>query len=177
MKEIHGNNIWFFNNGQTVPSGDNSRNWEACKTYGFVSAGQTQKDYTYARKPRTNDILCIYQSNVGYVGIGIVSRPALPINQFLLDDGKSLRNRPGIVMGDRRNHGLFHLEDDPVLCEQVIKVEWKVIDKEPLWIGKNEDGFFAPRATCKSLNEQSPTLKKIQEHFKVIFISEKFKVT
>lgn len=91
-QEIIGNDIWFFNNGANVPNGDQSRNWEACKKYGFISAGQTKKDYTYARKPKTHDILCIYQSERGYVGIGIVERPAIPIRQFLLGNGTSLRN-------------------------------------------------------------------------------------
>lgn len=177
MKEIKGNDIWFFNNGQTVPAGDESRNWDACKTYGFISAGQTRKDYTYARKPRTNDILCVYQSQLGFVGIGLVSKPAIPINQFFLDDGKSLRNRPGIIMGDRRNHGLFHFEEDPILCEQVIKIDWKIIDIIPLRMKKEEDGFFAPINTCMPLYNESATLKRLQVHFDATFISKKFTVS
>ncbi|RYE55219.1 MAG: hypothetical protein EOP48_10665 [Sphingobacteriales bacterium] len=174
MKEIHGNNIWFFNNGQTVPTGDESRNWNACKSYGFISAGQTKKDYTYARKPKTHDILCVYQSKVGYIGIGVVEKPALPINQFYLEDGKSLRNRPGIIMGDRRNHGLFHLEEDPILCEQVLRIEWKEVDKNPLWMEDDEPGFFARINTCFLLNNEPATLKRLQNHFDIIFISNNF---
>jgi hypothetical protein len=170
MQNIFGKNIWFFNNGQNVPDGDLSRNWEACKIYGFISAGQTKKDYTYARKPKTNDILCVYQSKIGFVGIGTVRRTAVPIRQFLYDDENSLRDKPGIIMGDRRNHGLFHLEEDPILCEQVLKVDWKVIDKNPLWMSKNEEGYFSQIATCVSLNSEHSTLLRIQSHFEVTFI-------
>ena len=176
VQEIIGKDIWFFNNGQKVPSGDKSRSWVACMRYGFISAGQTKKDYTYARKPKTKDILCIYQGKVGFVGIGLVQETAVPINYFKLDDGKSLRNREGIIMGDTKNHGLFHLNTDPVLCEQVIKVDWKEINKSPLWMGKEEDGYFAKRPTCLSLNSETDTLRRLQDHFNVKFISDNFSI-
>ena len=155
IKIVQGNNIWFFNTGSDVPNYDLSRNWEACKVYGFISAGQTKKDYKYARKPKTGDILCCYESKTGYVGIGIVEKPALPISQFKLQDGKSLRNRKFIVMGDRRNHGLFHKEEDPILSEQVIKVCWKEISRPPLKLKIEDYGFYAPINTCMPLNLQT----------------------
>ncbi len=173
---VEGKNIWFFNTGSVVPDGDRSRNWEACKIYGFVSAGQTKKDCTYARKPKTKDILCCYESGMGYVGIGVVERPALPINQFKLADGKSLRNLPNIIMGGRRANGLFNKEEDPILCEQVLKVSWKVIDKTYLNLGRNDYGFYAPINTCMPLNDKCATLKVLQKYFKVEFKSDYFKV-
>ena len=98
---------------------------------------------------------------------------AIPIRQFHFDDVNSLRNKPGIIMGDRRNHGLFHLEEDPILCEQVLKVDWNVLDKTPLWMGKKEDGHFSRRGTCVSLNNEESTLLRIQSHFEVKFILNK----
>lgn len=80
------------------------------------------------------------------------------------------------MTGSGRSRGLFHQEEDPILCEQIIKVCWKVVDRNPMNLKRNEFGFYAPINTCMPFNEETETLTVLQEHFVVGFRSERFSV-
>ncbi len=160
--------IWFLNVGTIVPDNSKRRVWKACKKHGFVSAGQTPKDVTYICKLRRRDIICLYESTTGYLAIGKVMRPAVPVRRFKLEDGSTLHGKEFVNMGDDSDKGLFKNEFDERLCEYVAKIEWIKIADTPLYMNKDEEGFFAPRNTVKEIELES-TMERLEEHFGIRF--------
>jgi len=161
--------LWFFNIGTIVPSKNTRRQWNACREYGFVSAGQTSRDVQYACRLKRDDIICAYESGTGYIAIGQVQEKAIPILQFRLDDGRTLHNLPYINMGDKFDKGLFENANDINKCEYVAKVKWFDTSYLPLWIPKGSYGYYAPRNTTADLKHKDDTIKVIEQHFKVKF--------
>jgi|GEM_PF-2168204 len=160
--------IWFVNVGTIVPDDSKRRVWAACEKHGFVSTGQTPKDVTYICKLRREEIICLYESAIGYLAIGKVLRPAIPIRQFKLEDGSTLHNKEFVNMGDESDRGLFKNEYDERICEYVSKIKWIKIAYSPLYMRKQEVGFFAPRNTVKEI-ESIQTLKRLEKHFHIRF--------
>jgi hypothetical protein len=161
--------IWFANLGIVVPSQTTRRRWIACKEYGFISAGQTHLDVGYISKLAPKDIICAYESKAGFKAIGRVLEKAIPILQFKLDNGKSLRNLPHVNMGNIKDRGLFQNEGDMTKCEYVAKIFWYDLISNSLWIPKGRIGFYAPRNTVAELKYQE-TKEAIEKHFKVKFV-------
>jgi hypothetical protein len=161
-------NLWFMNLGTVVPSGNTRRKWNACKEYGFVSAGQTTLDVRYISKLQPEDIICAYESKTGYRAIGRILKRAVPILKFTLNDGRTLHNLPYINMGDRNDRGLFQYDYDDTKCEYIASVHWFDITSNPLWIPKGGPGYYAPRNTVAELKYRE-TRVALENHFKLKF--------
>jgi hypothetical protein len=82
--------IWFVNNG-IDDNPRNTRNWEWCRKYGFVSAGGNERYWQPLYKLNIGDKIAVYQKKHGYVGVGTVTRPAVPANEFKMNDGNPLQ--------------------------------------------------------------------------------------
>lgn len=158
--------IYFVNAGTIVPDKSNRRVLKACLLHGFVSAGQTPKDVTYICKLSVGDIVCLYESTVGYWAIGKVIRRAIPILQFRLQDKGTLHNREFVNMGNDIDKGLFKNAYDERICEYVVKVEWLRLGVKPLFIHQNEEGFFAPINTVFEINADA-TINRLSNYFEI----------
>ncbi|WP_277375692.1 endonuclease NucS domain-containing protein [Paenibacillus polymyxa] len=136
------------------------RNWEDCRRYGFISAGQGK---WYSRslnllKPGARIFACI--PKVGYVGVGIVQEEVVPIKEFQV-----MVNGVNIPLLDADIHVRMDTDvDDPDLCEYVVQVEWvKTVSKqEAIW----EKGMFANQHSACKLRNQF-TIERLTKHFRL----------
>ncbi|MGO4949896.1 MULTISPECIES: endonuclease NucS domain-containing protein [Paenibacillus] len=136
------------------------RNWEDCRRYGFISAGQGK---WYSRslnllKSGARIFACI--PKVGYVGVGIVQEEVVPIKEFQV-----MVNGVNIPLLDADIHVRMDTDvDDPDLCEYVVRVEWvKTVSKqEAIW----EKGMFANQNSACKLRNQF-TIERLTEHFRL----------
>ncbi|MDO3377316.1 hypothetical protein [Geoalkalibacter halelectricus] len=136
-----------------------TRNWEDCRKYGFVSGGQG-KWYSQTLKllfPGSRVFVNIPAT--GYVGVGIVKDSAVPVNEFKVVEGG---NEVPILQMPMQAKNMAKNADDPVLSEYLVRVEWlKAVPKnEAHW----EKGFFAIQHTACRLTS-SFTIEKLSQHF------------
>jgi hypothetical protein len=106
---------WFVNVGE----GDH-RNWDDCREYGFLSAGQGRKYSDPLKKLKAGDPIFAYMKRLGYVGFGEVTKEAVPVKQFTVDEslGKSLLGLP------LKQPNISENSDNPDLSEYVVGINW-----------------------------------------------------
>jgi len=73
--------FWFFNVGEGV-----HRNWDDCRRYGYIGAGQGKRYMDALKNLKTGDKVFAYLSGHGYVGFGEVVREAEMIKDFVVED-------------------------------------------------------------------------------------------
>ncbi|MEK4976642.1 endonuclease NucS domain-containing protein [Bacillus sp. FSL K6-6540] len=136
------------------------RNWEDCRRYGFISAGQGRwySNTLNLLKPGARIFACI--PKVGYVGVGVVEDEVVPIKDFqVVVDGKNI---PLLEAGLHVN--MDKDVDDPDLCEYVVRVDWiKTLPKhEAIW----EKGMFANQNSACKLRNQF-TIERLTHYFQI----------
>lgn len=105
---------WFVNVGE----GDH-RNWDDNLKYGYVGAGQGEKYSRPLRHLKVGDRLFAYMKGLGYVGYGEVTKEAVPIGDFSVDEiGKPLLDLP--LRAPRASEN----KDSPVNAEWAVGVKW-----------------------------------------------------
>lgn len=127
-------------NGEFYASfgGDENRDWEEARRYGFISAGGGS---WYSR---TLDVLeegarvWVNMPGSGYVGVGRVIEKAQPIDTFLVDDGKG--NQVPINHLPLNASRLTSQAKDPVKAEFLVRVKW--IQTVSADAGIKEKGLF-----------------------------------
>jgi uncharacterized protein len=138
------------------------RSWDDCRKHGFMSAGQGKRYRRLMQDFQNGDIVAAYWSKKGqkggYVGVGIVDKPAVQVNKFVVD-GKPLRKLR------LRQRNIFDNCDDPDKAEWVIAVKWiRTVDKdEREW--QSKIGLFSTPSTKASLEKQVTTLRFLEEKF------------
>ena len=165
--------IWFANLGTIIRGKPDRRNWNACKEYGFISAGQTPKDVAYICKLGIGDVICAYESGSGYKTVGLIKEAAVPILQFRLEDGSTLHNLPYIDMNGDNDGGLFRNAENDAVCEYLAKVQWYDLNPNSLWIPKGGKGYYAPRNTIAKMDNDE-TIQAIERHFNIKFVYKEF---
>ncbi|HMO61231.1 MAG TPA: hypothetical protein PKC39_01255 [Ferruginibacter sp.] len=115
------NRLMFLNTGVFIYGYPNRRTWESNVAYGFVSAGQNPNSSKSLKKLRPGDIVCAYISREGFVGIGTIIDPAVPIGDFLYD-GNNLAGLMHINMDP--DDGLFANEGEPEFQEYAVRIRW-----------------------------------------------------
>lgn len=135
------------------------RDWDDCRGYGFVSGGggkwysQTLKllfpgSHVFVNIPKT-----------GYVGVGTVKEPAVPVNQFkVIVDGRDVPILDAPLVAKKMGENASDLD----LCEYLVRVEWiKTVPRtEAYW----EKGLFAIQHTACRLTS-SFTIERLSQHF------------
>jgi hypothetical protein len=154
--------LWFVNVGMHSASstirdqagyGD-IRHWENCKRFGYVAAGGGSRYSDALKRLSIGDPILVYQSGVGYVGYGTVSRLATPVHNFTLDDGSSLEST---VNPRQPNLGI-----QPDLWEFAIGVQWhKSFD---LSDAKTFKGAFANQNVVCKLSD-TETVRFLRQEF------------
>lgn len=113
----------FVNIGEAREEGNTARDWGACKTFGFVSAGGGTRWINDMQRIKPGAIIFAYTSGSGYVGMGTAIEAAVPVAQFRVD-GVPLREK---ISG---GSSLFHDYDDVTMCEWLVRVRWdKLLDR------------------------------------------------
>lgn len=115
------------------------RRWEDAVRFGFVSAGHGPKYRDAIRRlERGNRIWVNVPGGTGYVGVGIVEEPAVPVRDFMVNDAEG-RSVPileaGIACTDMGKDA-----DDPELSEYVARIRW--LKTVPLSQAVREPGLF-----------------------------------
>jgi hypothetical protein len=106
---------WFFNVGE-----GKHRNWDDCREFGFLAAGQGEKYSTPLKKLKPADPVFAYMKGKGYVGFGVVTGEAKPIREAALgSDGRTLES-----VRLRAPQALDNA-NDPRLSEWIVPIEWK----------------------------------------------------
>jgi len=72
--------FYFVNVGEGV-----HRNWDDCRKYGFLSAGQGEKYSNAMKRLKVGDRVFGYMKGLGYVGFGTVAQPPMMVRDFTPD--------------------------------------------------------------------------------------------
>jgi hypothetical protein len=112
------------------------RNWDDCRKYGFLSAGQGEKYGNAMKKLNPGDQVFAYMKGLGYVGFGAVTQPAVMARDFTPEGSdKKILDVP------LKQPRMSDNKDDPALSEWVVGIRWeKVFDREH---AKRFQGIFA----------------------------------
>ena len=162
------NGFWFVNAGTVVPSGAQHRNWKACREYNFISAGQGKHFRDEILKLERDDIICVYESGTGYLGIGKILKKAVKVSEFLYK-GKTLHGLPYIKHTDPLcKNGLFTNELDDGDADYCAKVNWYNVNPNPLWIPRENEAYYAPLNTV-AIMFRDATIKRLQTYYDVFF--------
>jgi hypothetical protein len=143
-----------------VAVGENQhRSWDDMRRYGFVSAGHGEK----YRKAMSNlfEGARVWAAipGTGYVGVGEVTAPAVPIKHFSVDvDGASIP----ILQAPHHATNMAEDADDLEQCEYLARVRW--FDARPRESAVWEKGMFANQNVVAKLR-QPFTLQRVLEIF------------
>lgn len=154
---ISNKTFWFVNVGDR----GNTRNWQDCIKYGFLSAGQGEIYSRPLRRLRKGDKIFAYSNRGGnlggYVGFGIVKDEAVMIKDFSVSSNKLLNNYLQC-----KNHLIRNLEN-PILADYAIGVNW--INTFKREHGKFYKGIFAGRSVVCKLDNQIETINFLINEF------------
>lgn len=148
------NGLYYVNVGE----GDH-RNWDDCRKYGFLSAGQSWEKW--GRKIyslEVGDIVLAYLKTYGYVGVGKVLEKAKSAVDFRFK-GKPLSQyalvNPRIIKTDKE------LKEE----EHIVSIEWmqSFSREDAIW----KSGLFTSQLVVASLEKQQATVKFLEEKFNV----------
>ena len=127
-----------------VNAGDmqGTRNWDDMCEFGFISAGYGRFYSQRLEQLGVGDPIYVYQKGRGYVGFGIVMKPAVMAERFCLLDGRRL------VDIELREPGILLDEGDAEMADYVVGVDWK--KTVPIGDAKTFRGVFANQnVVCK----------------------------
>lgn len=147
-------NVFYVNVGES-----DTRNWDDCKKYGFIAAGQNPKSSKQLSTLKVGDKIVAYLKGYGYVGVGEVIHEAVHINDFLYM-GRKLSDMsltaPNMFANVDNDHAEF-----------LVKVNWlSTVDREKAkWKSKN--GLYTTPLIKASLKKQHKTIKYIEECFDI----------
>jgi len=96
------------------------RNWDDCRKYGFLTAGQGEKAGKAMKKLNPGDLVFAYMKGLGYVGHGVVTKQAVMVRDFI-PDGYSQR----LLDLPLTQPGMSANKDSSTMCEWVVAVKWK----------------------------------------------------
>ncbi|MBX3059714.1 MAG: PD-(D/E)XK nuclease family protein [Anaerolineae bacterium] len=115
---------WFFNIGEV---GLTPYSWDDSRNYSFICAGGADRYRKIMQKFKPGDVIYAYVSGYGYVGVGTVTKAAVPFRKAMLGDGKTKLlelQQMGMLAGVYDNS----LDDDK--CEWIVLVKWdRAVDK------------------------------------------------
>lgn len=112
------------------------RNWDDCRKYGFLSAGQGEKYGNAMKRLKPSDRVFAYMKGCGYVGFGTVTQAAVMARDFVpKGSDKKLLDLP------LKQQGMSDNKDSLALSEWVVGVKWdKTFDREQ---ARRFPGIFA----------------------------------
>ena len=145
--------IYYCNVGE-----DATRNWDDCKTFGFLAAGGGIRWRDSILGLRKGDVVAAYLKHHGFVGVGIVKDHAKPIRDVTIN-GKPLLTHALRCLGMSKN------ADSDELCQYIAKVRWvAAVDREEAkW--KAKAGLYTTTHVRASLDSQPITVAFLDHEF------------
>jgi hypothetical protein len=114
---------WFVNVGEDEAD---YRNWDDNVRYGYIGAGHGEKYSRPLLHLQPGDKIFAYMKGVGYVGYGEVTKPAVPIREFVPEG----QQRPLLELPLRATKAAAN-SDSPELSEWAVGVRWiKTVDRD-----------------------------------------------
>jgi len=136
------------------------RRWNDCRKYGFISAGQDPKWSVPLKSLCDGDCIVAYLKGAGYVGIGIVTSPAIRVADFRYK-GKRLDCFP------LEAPNMFANADDENYSEYLLAVRWiKTVERDNAFF-KPKGGLFTTPLIRASLSNQPKTLDFVERSFQL----------
>ena len=150
------NSIYYLNVGEGP-----TRDWDDCRQYGFLSAGQGVRWRNQIESLEVGDIVVAYLASRGYVGVGRVLERATAVADARLADGQLL------VSLNLKQPGLFTNSQSPEKSEYAVIVEWlrQVPREGARWQAKS--GLFTSQLVRASLENQATTVKFVEREFEL----------
>lgn len=142
-----GERIFYVNVGEGP-----SRNWDDCRQFGFLAAGNGRKWSKQLEKLKTGDTVIAYLKGYGYVGIGTVTSTAIPATKFMVN-GVPIKELP-LINDTIRSIKRFSKENG----EYLIGVEWQVAVPRGQAAWKANAGLYTTPLVCASLQNQPTTV-------------------
>jgi hypothetical protein len=151
------NDIYYLNVGEGT-----LRNWDDCRRYGYLAAGQHPVYSAPIRTLVPGDIVVAYLKRHGYVGIGKVTGVAVKVDEFRYK-GKSLRNLRMAAPDPFMNH-------DNENSDYLVPIRWiSAVDRtEAKW--KKGAGLFTSQQIKASLGGQPKTIRFLEKAFGVSLV-------
>lgn len=134
---------WMVNVGEGI-----HRTWDDNRRFGYMGAGQGVRYRTALQRLSVGDRIFAYLKGCGYVGFGEVTRAAVMIRDFMLDDGTC------ILQHDMRAPLAAEHADDPERCEWAVAVRW-IKTLPPHAAVKFPNIFSSQHAVCKLRDEKT----------------------
>lgn len=115
---------WFFNIGEVGPD---SYSWNDSRQYSFICAGGAKRYHQIMENFNLGNVIYAYVSGAGYVGIGTVTKTAMPFREATLEDGSTkvvdLRQAGKLA-------GTYNDSTDNDRSDWIVLVKWeKAVDK------------------------------------------------
>lgn len=147
-----------------IPLGSHGREtgdrWKPCLKYGFVGAGGGRTYSSFLERLQPGMRAFGYVGGVGYVGVGEVLAPVMPLRDFRIEvDGEQRRviDLPDCPEWMRQGA----LVEDPDLTEYAVPVEW--LETRGLDDAFKETGLRAQQLPCR-LKDQH-TIDRVEAEF------------
>ncbi len=149
------NDVYYVNVGE-----GEHRNWDDCRRFGFLAAGQGIQWSTPLKSLNPGDVVVAYLKRKGYVGVGIVKEKAINVANFR-HKGKSLRDfnliQPNIF---------YNYENDN--ADFLVKVKWlkSVSRDDAKW--KSGIRLFTTQKIVARLSGQNKTINFVNKSFGIV---------
>jgi len=150
------NGLYYVNVGE-----GETRCWEDCHKYGFMTAGQAPKWSDPIRTLNPGDVVVAYLKGKGYMGIGKVKEKAKKVMDFRYKN-KSLKDydlvQPSIFKNSTNKNS-----------EYLVKIDWikSVPANEAKW--KANSKLFTTQLIKASLEKQINTIQFLEKEFDICF--------
>jgi hypothetical protein len=161
--ETEWSGLWFVNVGMDDPDQKpvdatgrgNIRHWDNCVRHGYLAAGGGTRHSDALRKLEPGGHVVAYQKGEGYLGYGVLTKPAEPIHTFRLGSR---------TLADTLKQTDYNRSRSEDRWEYAVGVEW--CKTFPLNNGKWFKGGFANQnIVCKLTDPE--TLSFLQAQFKI----------
>lgn len=149
------NDVYYLNVGEGP-----HRYWDDCRRFGFISAGHGPKYREQISKLVVGDVVVAYLAKQGYVGVGVVTAPAVRVESFRFNR-KSLRDLK------LAQPGMFQHAANEDLSEYLAAVNWvKAVERSRAYFRSNA-GLFTSQLVRASLTRQAKTLEYVEKSFAI----------
>ncbi len=128
-------------NGECYSSfgADENRDWEEARKYGFISAGGGKwYSQTLSMFDPGDRVWINIPGGTGYVGVGEVVEPVVPIDEFMVDNGSGQRVPITTLPLKAARHTT--MKANPEKAEHLVRIKW--LHTVPIEEAVKEKGFF-----------------------------------
>jgi hypothetical protein len=145
---------WFFNIGEV---GQDSYSWNDSRQYSFICAGGAKRYHQIMENFNLGNVIYAYVSGAGYVGIGTVTKTAMPFGEATLEDGSTklvdLRQADKLA-------GTYNDSTDNDRSDWIVLVKWeKAVDKSQA-VRLNP---IVPATASKIYNRRKELIDKVRQ--------------